>query len=232
MNGFLLVDKATGSPSFKVVSQLRRLTQIKRVGFAGTLDPFASGLLIMALGREFTRQIDQFHEFPKTYEVTWVLGKTTPTLDPESDITDISPYLGTQAELESTIARFQGQYLQTPPQFSAKKVEGRAAYHSARAGDHVDLKPVLVDIQNLTIQNMTWGEFPQITLSATCAKGTYIRSLVADIATAVGSVGYAVALRRTQIGPYRVENAIPSTDLSSEAISSRLFHTIDAHAPH
>ena len=226
MKGFLCVDKPAGIPSFRAVSVLRRLTGEKRVGFAGTLDPFATGLLIVAIGREYTRQLDAFHAFPKTYQVTWILGKTTTTLDPEGAFTEETPYIGTEEALKAAILGFKGPYLQTPPQFSAKKIQGKAAYHHARAGQTVALQPVPVEILDLNIQTITWGEFPEITMTVTCGKGTYIRSLIADMAASVGSVGYCTALRRLQMGEHRVENAVSVNKLEATSIASHLFETV------
>jgi tRNA pseudouridine55 synthase len=223
MNGFLLVNKPVGIPSFKVVSRLRFLLKEKRIGFAGTLDPFASGLLILAVGREFTRQLDLFLNLPKTYLFTWVLGIETDTLDRDGAITQTKPYLGDLDKIPGVLEQFKGALNQVPPAFSAKKINGVRAYHLARQGLTPELAPSTIHIHHLETVEITPGDYPIISLEMTCSKGTYVRSLVRDVSHALGSVGYVRDLCRTQIGPYVLENAVPFDELSPDTFLSYRF---------
>ena len=224
MLGFLTLNKPTGVTSFSLVRKLRKLTGEKRVGFAGTLDPFAQGVLIFAIGRAYTRQLDHFHTLPKTYRFTWVLGIETTTLDPEGPITHQEPFAGDLTQLHDILPQFTGTISQLPPIFSAKKINGKPAYLSARKGEVPELKPVDVTIEALELLNVTPGEFPQIEMRMTCSKGTYVRSMVRDLAVALGSVGYCKTLIRESVGHHTLATAMHPETLTPETLPEVLTH--------
>jgi tRNA pseudouridine55 synthase len=206
----LLVDKPQGWTSFDVVNKIRyklknslKVSQIK-VGHAGTLDPMATGLLILCTGKA-TRQIDEYQGLPKTYTGTFRLGATTPSYDAETDIDETFPIDHiTEEMLESARRQFLGVISQVPPMFSAIKVDGQPLYKKARKGETIEVKAREVRIDTF---DLTRVELPDIDFHVQCSKGTYIRSLAHDYGKALHSGAYLTALRRTAIGPYRVEDA-------------------------
>ena len=206
----ILVDKPLGWTSFDVVNKLRwKLRQqynIKKfkVGHAGTLDPLATGLLIICTGKK-TKESQFLMAEEKTYTGTILLGKTTPSYDLETAYDQTYPldHLD-EAILQETAKSFLGEQWQTPPIFSAKKVDGKRAYESARAGKEIELKKSLITIHNFTI---TTDRFPEIDFSISCSKGTYIRSIAHDFGQRLRSGGTLIALRRTASGNHLVENA-------------------------
>jgi tRNA pseudouridine55 synthase len=205
LGGFALIDKDVGPTSFFVVKQLRYLAQMDRVGHAGTLDPLASGLLIVAFGKG-TKQLQQFQGLPKGYAFTLKLGATTATDDaqmPEENVTDISSI--SRADVEAVVSKFIGTIAQAPPLYSAIKVEGQRAYDIARSNQVLELQPRPVMIHQLVI---TSCELPYVSFDMWCSKGTYVRSLARDIGAVFGCGAYITQLRRTGIGPYRVVDAV------------------------
>lgn len=222
--GFLPVYKTAGKSSFAVVRDLRRVTGVKKIGHAGTLDPFAEGVLLMAIGRDYTRQISSFVGLPKTYWLRMVLGKTTSTFDPEGEVEDRGPVTGfSQAGLEDVLAGFQGDIEQVPPAFSAKKVNGKRAYALARQGKDVVLEPAAVTLFSSEILDVVDGTYPEVTLRIHCSKGFYVRSLVRDVAEKLGTVGYTLELIREAIGDIGVEGALRDDNFSPEGVSESLF---------
>lgn len=203
--GILLVDKETGTHSFRLVSLLRRLTRVEKIGHAGTLDPFATGLMVMLVGREFTQRSDQFLNSDKEYEATLRFGIATDTYDCDGQITERSTTTPTRAELEMVLGLFQGNILQIPPMFSAKKVAGKKLYDLARSGVTIERQPVRVTVQITLISY----DYPDACMRVTCSKGTYIRSLAHDIGRAVGSCAHLVQLRRLRSGAFSVADALP-----------------------
>lgn len=206
LNGVLLIDKPLGWTSFDVVRKVRAATGGAKVGHAGTLDPLASGLLILCLGKA-TKRIDQLMAGEKRYDAVVDLSGVTPTADLESSVEPVE--VGTpptQEAIERCLAeRFIGEIQQAPPAHSAILVDGQRAYELARAGklDALPTRPVL--IHDITLLAYDW---PRVQLSIRCGKGTYIRSLARDLGEALGTGGYLAALRRTMIGSRRVEDAI------------------------
>lgn len=199
----LYIDKPLGWTSFDVVkrvraSLLRRIGLKKmKVGHAGTLDPLATGVMIVTTGRS-TKQIESLQAGVKEYVATIALGATTPSFDLETEIDARYPTGHITRELvEQTLPRFKGEISQVPPSFSACKIEGRRAYEMARSGEEVELKP-----KTLVIDELELLEFSpeSITLRVVCSKGTYIRALARDIGEALGSGGHLTALRRTRVG--------------------------------
>jgi tRNA pseudouridine55 synthase len=206
----LLVDKPLGWTSFDVVNkiryQLRKLTGVKKikVGHAGTLDPLATGLLIICTGK-LTKKIDEFQGLGKTYSGTITLGATTPSYDAETEIDQSFPIEHINLELlEATRHQFIGQLNQLPPMYSAIKVDGEALYKTARKGIVIEVKPRPVHIQSFELTRVA---LPEVDFSVACSKGTYIRSLAFDFGKALGSGGYLSALRRDSIGDYQLKDA-------------------------
>lgn len=201
----LLVDKPSGMSSFGVVRRVRRLADVKRVGHAGTLDPLATGLLIVLVGRQATRQQDAFMGLPKVYEATVRLGQSTTTYDAEGDITEERDPSGiTDEQLAAAFREFQGDILQYPPIFSAIKVGGERLYKKARRGETIELEPRRVTISGISILGRSGAD---VDIRVECSKGTYIRSLAHDVGKMLGVGAHLAALRRMAIGSYVVDNA-------------------------
>ena len=204
----LLVDKPLRWTSFDVVNKIRNALKKKygkiKVGHAGTLDPLATGLLIICTGK-FTKRIDEYQAQEKEYTGTVMLGATTPTLDAEMAPDRFFPTEHITPEMvQEAVKKFIGEIEQMPPQFSALKVGGETAYKAAREGRELELKPRLVTITEFELTHIA---LPEVGFRVVCSKGTYIRSLARDLGTALGSGGYLTSLRRTRIGDYRVEDA-------------------------
>jgi len=204
IHGWLLIDKPVGLTSTQVVNRIKRALKPEKIGHAGTLDPFATGLLPLALG-EATKVISFGMDGRKTYEFTLKFGSETTTEDTEGEITVTSDIRPTSSDIQKVLPEFVGEILQTPPAYSALKIEGRRAYDLARAGEIVELSPRKIEIYSLEfIIQLTTDEF---TFRVSCGKGTYVRSLGRDIARKLGTFGHLTQLRRTQVGPFSVNNA-------------------------
>lgn len=211
--GILEVDKPSGPTSHDVVDAVRRAAGTRRVGHAGTLDPFASGLLLILLGPA-TRLAEYFLGMDKEYEATVLLGVETSSHDPEGEIVSESRAwagLG-ENDLERALDGLRGRILQTPPALSAKKVKGEAAHRRVRRGEKVELDPVWVEILDLRILQM---DLPRVRLALRCSSGTYVRALARDLGRSLGTGGSLTDLRRTRIGSHSVDDAVPLADLSS-----------------
>ncbi|RKQ42820.1 tRNA pseudouridine synthase B [Roseivirga pacifica] len=200
----LLVDKPLEWTSFDIVKKIRNAVRIKKVGHAGTLDPLATGLLIVCTGKK-TKSIEGFMADEKEYTGTFTIGKTTPTYDLESDVeneTDFSHI--TTEDLDKARAPFTGSFDQVPPIYSAIKVKGTRLYELARRGEDIKLKPRPVTISEFEITKV---DLPEVHFRVVCSKGTYIRSLAHDYGKALGVGAHLSALRRTRIGTFKVEDA-------------------------
>jgi len=202
--GILLVDKPLGITSFGVIAALRRLTRVKKIGHCGTLDPMASGLLVCLIGQKYTRMSASLSGENKSYLATIKLGASTSTFDQEGILIESSSKIPTREEIEKAIAAFQGQTLQTPPIFSAKKIRGQKACDLARKGKPVALEPHLV---NMDISLKAY-DYPLLTLEVHASKGTYIRSLAHDIGQKLTSFAYLFSLRRLQSGSFSLDQAV------------------------
>lgn len=225
--GVFLIDKPAGPSSFAMVRQVRKLVGIKKVGHAGTLDPFASGLLIVCAGRPATRLISSFMDGEKEYLATLCLGKQSSTLDPEGEIVQQAVVgLRTGAEIENCLARFRGEQLQKPPAYSALKHKGKPLYYYARKGIQIEKEPRRIDIRELVRLDGNGdlqGDHPQLRLRVVCSKGTYIRTLAADIGDALGCGAYLTELRRTRSGPFSIDRSIDGRILASPEERERLL---------
>ena len=205
MEEMIFVDKPSGMTSFGAVARVRRILSEReghkvKVGHTGTLDPFATGLLILLAGKA-TKKAPELTKLDKVYEATIRLGETSTTGDPEGEIT-ISGTAPSRAEIEAIIPQFTGKIQQTPPAFSAIKVNGQRAYKLARAGKAVEIPSRTVEIYSLNILSY---DAPELKIRTHVSSGTYIRTLAEDIGKALGCGAYCSELRRTQIADYKIE---------------------------
>jgi len=199
VSGIVLVDKPAGLTSNRVLQQIKRLFHARKAGHTGTLDPLATGMLPVCLGAA-TRVTGLMLDASKSYRVTAEFGIATETGDAAGSIVERRPADEPErSALVAALARFQGRTLQTPPMYSALKHEGRRLYELARQGKRVERQPREIEIFDLVLESVTW---PRVTLFVHCSKGTYVRSLVADVAAALGSIAHVQALRRTAVGPF------------------------------
>lgn len=209
----LLLDKPIGWTSFNMVQKVRYLTRVTKVGHAGTLDPLATGLLIICTGKN-TKQINTYMGMTKEYTGTMVIGATTPTYDLESEPENFKNIDHISAEqIQLATLQFVGPILQMPPQHSAIKKDGKRLYESARQGIEVKVDPRPITIGSFEITSI---DLPTINFKVVCSTGTYIRSLVKDFGDALGVGAYMSALRRTRIGDFKIEDAIQWEDLQKE----------------
>lgn len=227
IHGWLNINKPYGMGSTQVVGAVKRILRPEKVGHAGTLDPLADGVLPIALG-EATKTVAYMMDARKTYEFTVRWGIATRTDDAEGEVTATSDVVPDAAAIGAILKEFTGTIEQTPPTYSAIKVAGKRAYDLARAGEVVEMKPRQVTIYGLEVTGYgVWGAAdgnPQpithnshATFRVVCSKGTYVRSLARDMAAALGTVGHVVALKRTQVGPFLLTNAI-SLDFLEEMV--------------
>ena len=204
MNGVLLIDKTADMTSHDVVIQIRRLFSTRKVGHAGTLDPFATGLLILCLGKA-TKTLQYFVEDVKEYEAVMKLGETTDSQDLTGVVLDRRPIQDfSVAKIEEACISFVGEILQTPPMHSARRVNGQRLYTLARAGKIVEREARPVTIASLEITNLA---LPYVSFRVVCSKGTYIRTLANDLGEALGCGAHLTQLRRTRIGRFHVDEA-------------------------
>jgi tRNA pseudouridine55 synthase len=207
--GLLVIDKPTGPTSHDIVNIVRRGTQIRKVGHTGTLDPYASGVLLILLGSA-TRLAEYLLEVDKEYLATIRFGAATSTFDAAGRITATRPFTFREETLAAKMQTFIGERLQVPPVYSAIKIGGRKAYDMARAGEDVEMAPRKVHIYELAL--LRW-ESPNAVVRVRCSRGTYIRSIAHDIGEAMGSHAHLVTLRRIRLGPFSVEHATPLEEL-------------------
>ncbi|MEW5985710.1 MAG: tRNA pseudouridine(55) synthase TruB [Chloroflexota bacterium] len=211
-DGLLIVDKPAALTSHDVVQRIRRLTGIRRVGHAGTLDPLATGVLVICLGRA-TRLVEYVMGQSKRYEATIRLGQETTTYDAEGEVVAERPVEVTSADLAAALAHFRGSISQTPPMFSALKVEGRPLYQLARRQVIVERTPRPVTVYELILRQ--WRP-PFVQLNLSCSAGFYVRSLAHDLGQALGCGAHLAALRRTAVGSFTVAEAVALDTLTSE----------------
>jgi tRNA pseudouridine55 synthase len=235
VEGILLIDKPEGWTSFDVVAKVRGMVKKAssllpisqspnppskkvKVGHSGTLDPAATGLLVIAVG-SYTKRIPELIKKDKTYEVTMRLGQTSTTADKEGDITVVSDTIPTLAQLEAALQAFVGDIMQTPPAFSAIKVNGQRAYDLARKGHEVKLEPRPAKIYSTTLVSY---EYPFVRFDSEVGSGTYIRSLVEDIGEKLGTGAYMSDLRRTKVGQFTIADAAVLSDIEPSSLIALL----------
>ncbi len=228
MQGIFLVDKPSGWTSFDVVNYVRRIvatTESKKpknvkVGHTGTLDPLATGLLVLLIGKNFTKQAPGLTKLGKTYQVTMKLGQTSTTGDEEGEKTAVSDTIPTKTAVTEALEQFTGDIMQTPPAFSAMKINGQRAYKLAREGRAVELEARPVTIHSNQLTNC---EYPLVKFTSSVGSGTYIRSLVEDLGKALGTGAYMSDLRRTTVGKFDIKEAVQIEGLTAEIIKSSLL---------
>lgn len=207
----ILIDKSIGKSSFNAIYKIRKKINVKKVGHAGSLDPNASGLLIVCTGKK-TKEIDKYLGLNKTYVGSFLLGKKTPSMDSETEAVEEKDYSNiTEADIAKVRDEFIGVIKQTPPMYSAVKHKGKALYLYARKGKTVEREPRVVKIERFDILNI---ELPRVDFEIECSKGTYIRVIANDFGEKLGCGGYLQSLRRIKVGDYRVEEALKVDEFS------------------
>lgn len=221
MDGILLIDKPRGLSSHDVVDKIRQVFKIKKVGHTGTLDPLATGLLLICIGRA-TKLASFLQDLNKIYEGKMIFGVTTSTLDSEGEIVEEKDASSLSREkIEEIFTHFQGKIVQTPPMFSAVHQGGKRLYELARSGQEVKRPSRIVNVYQLQALRFNFNSHPQVEFRVHCSKGTYIRSLCADIGKASGFGAYQFSLRRTRIGPFDLKQAWKLEDLVGKSEEER-----------
>jgi tRNA pseudouridine55 synthase len=227
MFGLLNLDKPAGITSRDVVNRVQRLVRPEKVGHAGTLDPLATGVLVLGIGPA-TRLVEYVQRLPKTYRGTFLLGRTSDTEDIEGQVRELTrPPVPTCDQMQSALPRFVGEIQQSPPAYSALRVAGQRAYELARQGAAVELAPRAVEIFRLELLSY---DYPELTLLVQCGSGTYVRTLGRDIARSLGTDAVMAALRREAIGGFSVSTALSADTITREAIEANLLPPILAVA--
>jgi tRNA pseudouridine55 synthase len=213
-SGFLIINKPRGITSHDVIKKLREITNIKKIGHSGTLDPLAEGLLILGIGREFTKKLNTLQKEDKEYIATLKLGEISDTFDKEGRIKKLKiKNIPKKEEIERVLNTFLGQIEQIPPIFSAKKIGGKKSYQLARKGIIPKLKPQKVNIYEISLLAY---DFPLLKIKIKCSHGTYIRSLANDIGEKLGFGAYLEELVRTKIGETSIDDAVQLSKLNPE----------------
>ena len=224
MNGIVIVDKPQGWTSQDVTARLRRVFNTRRIGHGGTLDPMATGVLPVFVGRA-TRGVEFFEHAEKVYETVLRLGLTTDTEDISGTVLTENEVQVTQAQVEKVLPRFRGEIMQIPPMYSAIKVDGRKLYDLARKGVEVERQPRAVTIHELTLLSM---ESTDVRLRVHCSKGTYIRTLCKDIGDALGCGGCMAELRRISAGEYSLSDSVPLQTLLESENPEKYLRPVDS----
>ena len=222
MDGILIINKPAGPTSYDIVDKIKRITRIKKVGHAGTLDPFAEGVLIVLIGIA-TKSQSQFMEMPKTYIGTLKLGETSDTYDVGGIKSSISKNIPNEKLVEDIIKQFIGEIEQIPPIHSAIKINGERAYKLAWRGEKPELKPRKIKIYDIKILEY---KYPYLKIEVNCSRGTYIRSLAHDIGQKLECGAYLEKLIRTKIGKFDIENSVKIVDLNSQNWTKKLISNI------
>jgi tRNA pseudouridine55 synthase len=202
--GILLLDKSKGRTSFSLVHLLRKQLKVKKIGHAGTLDPFATGVMVMLIGRNYTRLSDSFLTCEKEYIAEILLGITTDTFDCEGKIIAQSPLIPSLQEIEQTLFFFQGEIEQMPPMYSAKKKDGKKFYEYARQGIEIERAPVKVNLETTLLDY----QYPYLKVHVSCSKGTYIRSIGYDLGLKLGCGAHLTNLQRIRSGKFHLKDCI------------------------
>jgi len=219
-NGFLYINKPVGPTSHDIIDRVRRISGIRTVGHAGTLDPFASGLLIVGVGREATREFPKLVGLDKRYLATLRLGATSDTDDRTGVLANSIWHMAngpTKEEIDAVLKKFTGKILQIPPMYSAKKIKGKKLYELAREGKTFERAPVAIEIYSISIEN--YSLLPthySLVIDIHCSSGTYIRALARDIGEALGCGAYLEELERTAVGPFTLDEAVKMEDLTPD----------------
>lgn len=217
VSGLVVVDKPGGVTSHDVVARVRRIAGTRKVGHAGTLDPMATGVLVLGINKA-TRLLGHLMLVEKTYDATVRLGAATDTDDAEGEVVSTASAQGVSEEaLRAALDAFRGEIQQVPSTVSAIKVNGKRAYNLARDGEDVVLQPRAVTIHDLTVTDVRRaGDFLDVDLTVSCSSGTYIRAIARDLGAALGTGGHLTALRRTEVGPFALDDAPLTLDAMQE----------------
>ena len=207
MTGIVNINKPYGKSSHFVVAVIRRITKIKKVGHTGTLDPLATGVLPICIGRESTKLSQAIMDGTKRYKALLQLGKTTTTQDSEGEITSESEVNATEADIKSAVSEFVGEISQIPPMYSAVKINGQKLYKLAREGKEIEREPRKITIHSIDVLNIDL-DASTVELDICCSKGTYIRTLCNDIGERLGCGGYMASLVRTKSASFTLENSV------------------------
>lgn len=210
--GLLLVNKPAGKTSFRLVAELRRRLGVKKIGHAGTLDPFATGVMVMLIGRNYTRLSDHLIRDDKEYMGRIHLGITTDTYDCEGVVIAQSEQVPSLQEVKDVLELFQGEIEQTPPMYSAKKVNGKKLYELARKGQEIERKSVKIRTE---IELIAY-DYPYIDIRVSCSKGTYIRSLAYDIGNKLGCGAHLAQLTRIRCGKYHLKDCLDGNQIPNQ----------------
>ena len=207
-DGIILIDKPAGMTSFGVVARIRRVLSKQqskkvKVGHTGTLDPFATGLMILVIGKE-CRNAGNYSKLDKVYEATIRLGQISLTGDPEGEITDVSDIIPTESQIKEVLKKFTGEITQRPPMFSAIKINGQRAYKLARKGETIEMPERQVTVYSLELIDY---KYPELRIKTHVSSGTYIRTLAEDIGSMLGTGAYCTQLRRTSISKWNIADA-------------------------
>ncbi|MGK5595536.1 MAG: tRNA pseudouridine(55) synthase TruB [Parachlamydiaceae bacterium] len=202
--GILLINKPQGKTSFSLVGALRRILKVKTIGHAGTLDPLATGVMVLMVGKKYTRLSSQLLCQEKEYLAEISFGKTTDSYDSDGEVTSSSPLVPMRKDVEEALRSFQGEIFQIPPMFSAKKVNGQKLYDLARKGKMIEREPVKVTVETRFIDY----SYPKLVLKVCCSKGTYIRSIAHDLGQNLGCGAFLSGLTRLRSGPFLLEDCI------------------------
>ena len=213
-SGFIVINKPAGPTSHNIVDRMRKITGIKKIGHAGTLDPFAEGVLILAVGRGATKQIDRLVKTKKKYIADIRLGAVTDTYDRTGQIVEEKETAPpSKEEVKKVLNGFQGEQEQLPPMYSAKKVKGKKLYELARQGKEVERKTVTINIYSIELLKY---EFPDLRIKVQCSSGTYLRTLAYDIGRELDCGAYLQELQRTAVGGYKLKSAINIEKITSD----------------
>lgn len=211
LEGILPINKPKGRSSFSLIPMLRKKLQVQKIGHSGTLDPIASGVLVLLIGKKYTKLQKDFMQVDKEYITTLRLGSATDTYDIEGKVTHTSIYEPTRQEILQVLTSFQGDILQIPPMFSAKKYKGKRLYSLARAGITISRDPVPVWIK-VSLKNYS---YPHLCLHIHCSSGTYIRSVAHDLGNILGSYAHIEELSRTRCGVYSLSDCISFSEINT-----------------
>lgn len=222
-SGILLIDKPKGKTSFSLVAVLRKLLKVKTIGHAGTLDPMATGVMVMLIGKEYTRRSNELTGHDKEYEAEITLGAISDTYDAEGVIETCSSSIPTLESLQAALTHFQGAVEQIPPMFSAKKINGQKLYDLARQGINIERKPCPVTLKT-TLLSYT---YPQVRLLIQCSKGTYIRSIAHDLGQILQCGAYLSKLIRTKSGQFQLEDCLPGQYVFDLSVDQSRQHVLE-----
>ncbi len=213
--GIVILDKPSGMTSHDVVARVRRIFKMKRVGHSGTLDPLATGVLVILLGKS-TKLFEKFETFDKAYKATMIFGKKTSTADIQGKVIEELAFEHlTKTQIEDTLKKFVGQIEQIPPMVSAVKINGQRLYELARKGIEVVRQPRKITIDKLELLDFN---MPHVKFYLECSKGTYVRKLAEDIAESLGTVACISQIQRTKVGPFSIDQAVDLQDLNEKHI--------------